>query len=191
MKTHIKTFLFIYVLGLIPLSIVAIYGQDSEFFDPYNLIKKDATLNLVSDSFKFTEGPASDKNGNVYFTDQPNNRILKWNAKSNTVTTFLEPAGRSNGLYFNKNGNLLACADENFELWEINLNKKITVLLDNYEDQKLNGPNDLWIDKRGGIYFTDPYYQRPYWKRTEQDIKSQNVYYFSPNRKNFPSLHVT
>src|SRR5690606_27998575 len=48
---------------------------------------------------------------------------------------------------------------------------------------KLNGPNDLWIDPKGGLYFTDPFYKRPYWTRTEQELSGQNVYYLSPDRE--------
>ena len=146
------------------------------------LIKKGEHLQLVSDEFKFTEGPTADEKGNVFFTDQPNNRILKWDAITNKITVYMEPAGRSNGLYFDNTGNLLACADEKFELWKIDVNKNIEVLIDNYKDQKLNGPNDLWIDEKGGVYFTDPYYQRPYWNRTVPEITKQNVYYLTPDR---------
>jgi gluconolactonase len=148
------------------------------------LVVEGETLKLVSSDFKFTEGPAADAAGNVFFTDQPNDRIMKWNAATNSITVYMQPAGRSNGLFFDNNGNLLACADEKFELWQIDSNKNITVLLDNYQDKKLNGPNDLWIDSKGGIYFTDPYYQRPYWTRTVPEIEKQNVYYLTPNKTN-------
>lgn len=146
------------------------------------LIKKGATpLNIASD-FKFTEGPAADSDGNVFFTDQPNNRILKW-SPGEGVTVYMEDAGRSNGLYFDKQGNLLACADEKNELWQIDRNKRVTVLVSDYEGKKLNGPNDLWIDPKGGVYFTDPFYKREYWTRTEKEIEEERVYYLSPDRK--------
>lgn len=148
-----------------------------------SLVEKGATLELVAADYDFTEGPASDRHGNVFFTDQPNNRILKWNVSDNKVEVYLHPAGRANGLYFDHQGNLLACADEKFELWKIDPDKNVTVLLDSYDEKKLNGPNDLWIDKEGGIFFTDPYYQRPYWDRTEQEQKMQGVYYLSADQK--------
>jgi len=146
------------------------------------LILEGEKLTLLSDEYEFTEGPAADAEGNVFFTDQPNNQILKWDATTNQISVFMTPAGRSNGLYFDNNGNLLACADEKFELWQIDANKNITVLLDNYQDKKLNGPNDLWMDIKGGIYFTDPYYQRPYWTRTKGEIDTKNVYYLTPDK---------
>lgn len=146
------------------------------------LVADGAGLKLVASDYSFTEGPAVNAEGDVYFTDQPNNRILKWNAATGKVSVYMEPAGRANGLYFDHKGNLLACADEKFELWSISPEKEVTVLVDGYQGKKLNGPNDLWVDPRGGIYFTDPYYQRPYWERQQPEIKEQRVYYLAPDR---------
>ncbi len=81
-----------------------------------DIIKEGAELTLVAEGFAFTEGPAVDKNGDVYFTDQPNDRIVKWNANDNSVADWMKPSGRSNGLYFDHDGNLLSCADEKNEL---------------------------------------------------------------------------
>ena len=147
------------------------------------VIAPGATLEKLSGGFEFTEGPAADKAGNVFFTDQPNDRIVKWSATDGTVSDWLKPCGRSNGTYFDKDGNLIACADEKNELWSISPDKKITVLVTNFAGKLLNGPNDLWIRPDGGIYFTDPLYKRPYWKRDpamQQD--GQHVYYLSPDR---------
>ena len=146
------------------------------------IIADGAELTKVSSDYKFTEGPAVDAQGNVYFTDQPNDRIMKW-SEDGTITTFMEPAGRANGLYFDAEGNLFACADEHNQLWKITPEKLVTVVIENYEGQLLNGPNDLWIHPDGGLYFTDPFYKRPYWSRTEKEIQEQNVYYLSPHKK--------
>ncbi len=145
------------------------------------LVADQAKLNLVAADYKFTEGPAVDKNGDVYFTDQPNNRIIKWTALDNSVSVYMEDAGRANGLYFDHDGSLLACADEKFELWRIDKAKIPKVLIDEFQGKKLNGPNDLWVDAKGGIYFTDPYYQRPYWERKEKEIEKERVYYLTPD----------
>ncbi|MGS0524616.1 SMP-30/gluconolactonase/LRE family protein [Zobellia nedashkovskayae] len=104
------------------------------------IIAKDAKLTLVSDEYEFTEGPAVDKNGDIYFTDQPNDRIVKWDAASNTVSDYMKPSGRANGLYFDHNGNLLAAADDKNELWSISHDKKVTVLIDDYEEKKIKRP---------------------------------------------------
>lgn len=147
----------------------------------HSIIAKGAVLTKLSDQFSFTEGPASDKKGNIYFTDQPNNRIMKWSVNGQ-LSVFMENAGRANGLYFDHTGNLLACADEKNELWKIDENKNYTVILNNFEGKRLNGPNDLWVDPKGGIYFTDPFYQRDYWKHTSKEIEKECVYYLSPDK---------
>src|SRR5437762_12685860 len=83
------------------------------------IIAPGATLEKLAGGFEFTEGPAADKDGNVFFTDQPNDRIVKWSAADGTVSDWMKPCGRSNGTYFDKDGNLIACADEKNELWSI------------------------------------------------------------------------
>jgi len=138
----------------------------------------------LAGGFSFTEGPAVDRQGNVWFTDQPNNKILKWSVEGQ-LTVFCDQCGRANGMFFDKKGNLLTCSDLENELWSIDQQGNHEVLVDSYNGKKLNGPNDLWIDPSGGIYFTDPLYPRPYWKRSpEMQQDGQHVYYLSPDRKN-------
>lgn len=144
-------------------------------------IQDGAVLQRVGTGYAFTEGPAVDAAGNVFFTDQPNDQILQW-SPDGSLTVYMEGTGRSNGLYFDHAGNLLACADENNELWRISPNKEVSVLVHDFEGKRLNGPNDLWIDPAGGIYFTDPFYKRKYWTHTEMEQSAQNVYYLSPDQ---------
>ncbi|PSL43088.1 gluconolactonase [Chitinophaga niastensis] len=146
------------------------------------IIANNAHPELISKQFAFTEGPAADKKGNIFFTDQPNNKIWKYDTNGK-LSVFLEKAGRSNGLYFDAKGNLIACADEKDELWSISPKGKVTVLVNNFGGHRLNGPNDVWVAPNGGIYFTDPYYQRDYWDRQQPDIKEQKVYYLAPGAK--------
>ncbi len=147
-----------------------------------NLIADGAKPKLISKQFSFTEGPAVDKKGNIFFTDQPNDQIWEYDLNGK-LSVFLSKTGRSNGLYFDKKGNLIACADEHDQLWSINPKGKIKVLVKNLDGKLLNGPNDLWIDKKGGIYITDPYYQRDYWARKKPDLDGQKVYYLSKGKK--------
>jgi gluconolactonase len=142
-----------------------------------SLVAPGATLEKLAGDFAFTEGPAPDEHGNVYFTDQPNDRILKWSTDGQ-LTTFLEPAGRSNGLCFDTQQNLWACADEKNELWRIDVESgEHTVLVSGYQGKLLNGPNDVWIRPDGGAYFTDPFYRRPYWDRGPSEQDRQGVYF--------------
>jgi gluconolactonase len=145
------------------------------------IIAPGARLEKLADGFKFTEGPACDAEGNVFFTDQPNDRILRWSVDGK-LTTWLQPCGRSNGLCFDAQGNLWACADEKNELWSISPDKGMTIVVKDYEGKLLNGPNDVWVCPDQGIYFTDPYYKRAYWKRGPKEMK-EDVYYVSPDRK--------
>jgi gluconolactonase len=148
------------------------------------IVSQGASPVMVSDQFKFTEGPASDRSGNIYFTDQPNNRIMKWSTDG-SISAFMENCGRANGLYFDNTGKLLACADENNQLWSIDIGTgEKEILVDAFEGMKLNGPNDLWVDPQGGIYFTDPYYKRNYWIDPTQVIEQERVYYLSADRSN-------
>ena len=147
-----------------------------------SLLAPAAKLRKLAGGFRFTEGPAVDANGNIFFTDQPNDRILKWSTDGK-LSTFLKPCGRSNGLYLDRKGNLLACADEKNQLWSISPAGKVTVLVKDYKGKLLNGPNDLWLRPDGGLYFTDPFYKRPYWKRGPMAQEGQCVYYLSPDRK--------
>jgi len=147
-----------------------------------DIVAEGATLEKLADGFSFTEGPAVDRYGNVYFTDQPNDRILKWSVEDEKVSVFLENTGRANGMYFDNQGNLLTCSDMENEIWKIDMNGNHVVIVTDYEGKRLNGPNDLWIHPNGGFYFTDPLYKRDYWTRDpamQQD--GQHVYYLSPN----------
>jgi gluconolactonase len=151
-----------------------------------------ARLERVANTFAFTEGPSADKAGNVFFTDQPNDRIVRWDAASGALTDWLKPAGRANGTYFDTQGNLLACADDLNELWSISPDKKVTVLVKDIDGKFLNGPNDLWIRPDGGLYFTDPLYPRPYWKRAPAtQMPGQHVYFLAADRKGPPRAVAT
>jgi len=147
-----------------------------------DIIAPGAKVEMLADGFKFTEGPACDAEGNVLFTDQPNDAIHKWSVDGK-LSTFMQPCGRSNGLCFDAEGNLWACADEKNELWCISPDKKVEVVVKDYQGKLLNAPNDLWIRPDGGIYFSDPFYKRNYWNRgpSEQDV--QAVYFLTPDRK--------
>ncbi len=138
-------------------------------------------LEKLAGGFSFTEGPAADGAGNVYFTDQPNDRIMVWSSED-ILSTWMQPSGRSNGLMFDKNGNLVACADEKNQLWEISPDRKIRALISDFEGRLLNGPNDVWVGNDNSLYFTDPYYQRSYWDRNGMEQPGKYVYRVSPDR---------
>jgi len=152
-----------------------------------SVVAPGAELQKPAGDFRFTEGPTCDRAGDVFFTDQPNNRIMEWSVDGK-LSTFLQPAGRANGMYFDAEGNLIACADEHNELWSVAPDKKVTVLVKDYQGKYLNGPNDVWIAPSGAMYVTDPFYQRAYWDHSTMALTNEEVFYLSPDRKNFVRL---
>ncbi len=160
--------------SLLALSAQGLHAQSS-------VIAPGAKVELLAGGFKFAEGPASDKAGNIYFTDQPNDRILIWSTEGK-LSTFLQGAGRANGLSFDRKGNLWICADEKNELWRLTIPGKPVVVVKDYRGKLLNGPNDVWIRPDGGVYFTDPFYKRDYWNHSNSEQDTQGVYYLDLKR---------
>lgn len=156
----------------------------AQIMDSNAIVAPGAQVEKLGDGYKFTEGPVADKDGNVFFTDQPNNKIIRWDAETGAFSTFSDQSGRANGMYFDQKGNLVACSDEENQVWSFDKQGKPTVLVKDYKGKLLNGPNDLWIDAKGGIYLTDPLYKRDYWKRDpEMQQDGEHVYYLSPDHQ--------
>lgn len=173
MKLKLINLLFIFII------VSSSKGQTNEHPSQKifgSVVADGASLQLISNQFSFTEGPATDKEGNVFFTDQPNNKIWKYDINGK-LAVFLSDTGRSNGMFFDKNGNLISCADEHNQLWSISPDGKITVLVKDYRGHLFNGPNDVFVTPDGAIYFTDPYYQRSYWTRKAPGLDGQKVYF--------------
>jgi gluconolactonase len=143
-----------------------------------------ARLEKLAGGFEFTEGPTCDSEGHVFFTDQPRDRILKWSAEGE-LSTFLHPAGRANGMYFDPTGHLIACADERNALWSIAPDGAVSVIVAEYGGKLLNGPNDVWVRADGAIYFTDPFYKRSWWTHDTMPQDGQHVYFLSADRRRF------
>ncbi|MBN2377600.1 MAG: SMP-30/gluconolactonase/LRE family protein [Sedimentisphaerales bacterium] len=122
-----------------------------------SVVAPEAKVEKLASGFKFTEGPASDAQGNIFFTDIPNNRIHKWSLDGK-LSTFLENSEGANGLFFVKDGNLLACLGEKGQLVSISSAGSVNVLADYYQGKSFNSPNDLWPHPKGIIYFSDPRY---------------------------------
>ena len=110
--------------------------------------------------FQFTEGPAADAEGNVYFTDIPNARIHKSDLKGQ-LTTVQEQSGHANGLMFDAKGRLIKCEMDGQVTATSLSGMTQEVLAGLYQGNRFNAPNDLVIDAQGGIYFTDPHYRAP------------------------------
>lgn len=136
----------------------------------------------------FTEGPAWHPSGNVYFSDVENNRILRRDPMGK-LHVFRTPSGRANGLVFDSERRLVACEGAaeggNRRVTRTEPNGTITVLASRYQGKRFNAPNDLALDSRGRIYFTDPRYgNRDDMELFDKDGKTvEGVYRIDPDGK--------
>jgi gluconolactonase len=135
----------------------------------------------------FTEGPCYSSDDSVYFTDLLNDRILRFVLKGQFAhqggwyEVYRSPAGRANGMIFDLQGRLLACegAQEGGgrRITRTEPDGRITVLADRYQGKRLNSPNDVEIDAKGRIYFTDPRYT----ERDDMELDHESVYRIDPD----------
>lgn len=121
-------------------------------------------LTCISSGCTFTEGPAADDQGNLFFSDCPNNRIMVRRPNGETEV-WRDPSGRANGMNFDTEGRLLACCAQGEgghagrqEVIRFESDGSVTTLASHYNGKRLNSPNDLCFDPDGLIYFTDPRY---------------------------------
>jgi gluconolactonase len=128
--------------------------------------------------FAFTEGPAADKDGNVYFSDIPNQKIYK-HTTDGKLSVFVDKSNFANGLMVNAKGEIVACEMEGQVVAWSPDGKNRRIVADKYEGNRFNAPNDLVIDARGGVYFTDPSFRAP--KPLPQGKLA--VYYVAPEGK--------
>ena len=133
-------------------------------------------IQKLHSGFKFTEGPAGDRQGNLFFSDVAGNKTYKIDAQ-NKLSVFRDPSNYSNGLMFNAAGELLACEMEGRVVAVSADGKNVRVLADKYNGARFNAPNDLVIDRSGGVYFTDPHFRAP----TPLPQGVTGVYYIAPD----------
>jgi gluconolactonase len=156
--------------------IAALVAQQAAAQLDSELVAPGASVVKLADGFVFTEGPAVDADGNIYFTDVRDNKIHKWTVGQG-LSTFSEDSGNANGLFFDANGNLLACESGNRRITRLSMDGSVTVLADSYDGKKLNSPNDIWPDPRGGVYFSDP----RFFDQTGVEQDGNHVYYIPPD----------
>lgn len=156
-------------LALLPAALLA---------ESSGLIAPGAQVEKAAGGFQFTEGPAADRAGNVFFSDIRQTTIFKWSLDGK-VTVFRDKLSGCNGLMFDAKGQLIVCqTGAGRALASIAPDGTETILVTAYEGKRLNSPNDLWIDARGGIYFSDPRYGN----RDNMELPGEYVFYLSPDR---------
>jgi gluconolactonase len=116
----------------------------------------------VATTVAFTEGPAQGPDGLIYFTDVASNRILRLNPQTRKHDVFRADSNRANGLLFDNQGRLIACegsdaAQNNPRVTRTDLKtRKVEIIAASFEGKSFNAPNDVTIDAKGRLYFTDP-----------------------------------
>ena len=160
-----------------------------------NLIEKSAKIEILADGFEWSEGPVwSSQLNSILFSDVPENVIYSWN-EDKGLGTFTRPIGYSgkvpnlkkagtNGLTIDADGNLIICMHGDREitrLEKLNINRKVT-LVNSFDGNLLNSPNDLVYDSKGNLYFTDPPYGLLEGDNDKlKEIEFNGVYKVSPN----------
>ena len=163
------------LLRVFPLMALLHCGSEATVPEPTALLEPDASLSTAT-SIAFTEGPAADAEGNVYFSEIRGNRILKY-SPDGAWSEFRNPSRRANGLAFDAQGRLIACEGADVggarQVTRTDLSTgKVEVLADRYEGKRLNSPNDLTVDRSGRIYFTDPRYG----SQEGRELETEDVY---------------
>jgi gluconolactonase len=159
------------------LAVLVLFVASAAAEDRAGVVAPGAKLTKIEGTYQFTEGPAADPQGNVYFSDVRASRTYKWSLDGK-VTLWREDTGNANGMAFDKTGNLLACEGGRGRVVSVDPQGKVSVVADTYDGKRFNQPNDLWIDPQSGVYFTDPLYGRG-----EKTQDGEHVYYVSPDRK--------
>ena len=160
-----------------------------------NLIEKSAKIEILADGFEWSEGPVwSSQLNSILFSDVPENIIYSWN-EDKGLGTFTRPIGYSgkvpnlkkagtNGLTIDADGNLIICMHGDRKitrLEKLNINRKVT-LVNSFDGNLLNSPNDLVYDSKGNLYFTDPPYGLLEGDNDKlKEIEFNGVYKVSPN----------
>lgn len=151
---------------------------------PKGLVPPDTAV-AVGAAVAFLEGPAYGGAGNLYFSDIAGNRILKMDAKGK-VSVFRADSGQTNGNAFDGQGRLVSCeGGEQMpgrrRIVRTDLKTgEIAVLADKYEGKRFNSPNDLCVDGKGRIWFTDPRYNPD---RSDLELDVEGVYRIDPDGK--------
>jgi gluconolactonase len=124
-------------------------------------------VQVIKEGFQGTEGPIALPDGNLIFTETAASRITKIDKDGNT-STFLENTNETNGLFFDAKGRLIGVqrAPGKQGIAVIYPTGREAVLANNIDGKPFDRPNDLTVDKKGGVYFTDPnpglvYYATP------------------------------
>ncbi|NBC28181.1 MAG: SMP-30/gluconolactonase/LRE family protein [Bacteroidetes bacterium] len=131
---------------------------------------------IIAGPYEFTEGPYWHPDGYLLFSDIPANRVYRWSEQEG-VDVYLEPSGNSNGIEADIDGSILLAQHEG-RVSRLTAEGDVSVVVDNYEGQRLNSPNDLAVHSNGTIFFTDPPFGVD---EEERELDFSGVYMLPPD----------
>jgi gluconolactonase len=156
------------------LSIAVLIGlgisSPSQGEEPSAIVAEGAQLEKVFDGGHFLEGPAAAPDGTIYFSDitfssqsgMQAGHIWRFDPRSGKTSLFRSPSGMSNGIIFDAKGRMLVAEGADFGGRKVTRTDMTTgksyILAGLFEGHPFNAPNDIAIDRKGRVYFTDPRY---------------------------------
>jgi gluconolactonase len=163
-------------LALVSLALVPFPAYSDE-----PIIPPDAQLEKVWTGGKWTEGPAYGPGGFIYFSDVVGNRMMRYDPRSGKTTVYREPSGRANGLDFDPQGRLVAAEGNgtggNRRVTITEKDGTVRVLADHWQGKRFHSPNDVTVDMKGRVYFSDPRYSG----NEPREISTESVYRVDPD----------
>jgi len=136
------------------------------------------TFEILAEPMGLTEGPAWDGSG-LLFSNIPHSRIMRYDAATGQISVWREGTNKANGLMLDSQGRLYACEGDGRRMVYYPVDGETVVLCDNYQGKRLNSPNDLAIDSRGQIWFTDPRYGD---FRDDMELDHESIFRLEPRR---------
>lgn len=171
-----KSKFFLVTLVCFSIKLGVVQAQTNNYVERINpkldlYIDKDATVEVIAEGFKWSEGPVwVDALDTLLFSDVPNNKVYRW-SEANGLQLFLSPSGYtgitastkkggSNGLILDSNGNLVLCMHGDRRIAKLSSwnEKSFSTVVDSFDGKRFNSPNDLVYAQNGDLYFTDPPY---------------------------------
>lgn len=163
------------VAGLLCFLVSSLSAQEKSSISLSDLLEPGVQAVVIGEGYKFSEGPAADAVGNVYFSDGANDTIHFY-PYGRPVEVFVDDSIDANGMMFNRIGELVSVegALRHVVAFDTRTREK-RVLVNKIDDVEFNEPNDLTFDLENGFYFTDPYYSH----RNQGTTMKEDVYYVS------------
>ena len=140
-----------------------------------NLIPDNFSLEKIYSGTIWAEGPVWIKDKNlIVWSDVKSNKMLSFDVETKIISDFRNPSEFNNGNCTDISGRLISCQHGKRRVVRQEKNGNLSVIADNYNNKKLNSPNDVAVSKSGNIWFTDPPYgiltnQEGHKSESEQD----------------------